>query len=263
MNIGVFDSGLGGLFVLSHLRETLPEYDYQYLGDTARVPYGARTEAEIYQFLCEGVGYLLAHDALIVIVACNTASAEALHTLQNDWLPYHYPDRRVLGIIVPTAELCAPYQQIGIIATQRTVESDAFTREISKYAPGATIHQLATPLLVPLIESGNTTTLEHTLTTYLKELPLEQLDALVLGCTHYGIIRPLIEKYVPKNITIISQEKIVGDKILPYLDRHPEMETRLSKNTNLTLTVTKMTPEVETRAREWFGNDARVQEIHL
>ncbi len=174
MKIGVFDSGLGGLFVTRALVKNLPQYHYMYLGDTQRVPYGNRSQETVYQFLHEAVDYLFAHGCELIIVACNTASAEALRRVQREYLPTHYPKRRVLGIIIPTAEAAlkdSKIKRVGVLATQGTVGSGAYVRELKKIRPGVTIFQEAAPLLVPLVESNAAQFADPILRSYLAAAP--------------------------------------------------------------------------------------------
>jgi glutamate racemase len=256
MKIGVFDSGLGGLFTIKSLLDKLPQYDYVYLGDTKRVPYGNRSHETIYQFLEEAVAYLFKHDCKLIIVACNTASAEALRQIQQKYLPKHYPERRVLGIIAPAAEVATKNpktKRIGVLATQSTVDSQAFVREIKKIRPGMVVIQEAAPLLVPLIESGSTQFLNSVLRSYLQPLVDKKIDTLILGCTHYPIIKRRIQKVCGPDITILSQNEIISAKLADYLKRHPEIEKKLSKNHGRQFLVTELTTTTKMLAKKWFG----------
>ena len=262
MKIGVFDSGLGGLFTLRALREAMPEYDYAYLGDTKRVPYGSRSHETIYQFLVEGLEFLFAQDCALVIVACNTASAEALRRVQQEWLPPRYPDRKVLGMIVPLAEACAPYQRVGVIGTEATVRSGAYERECAVRAPGTTVSSVAAPLLVPLIEAGDTAHIRPVLKDYLKAFEGTEIDALVLACTHYPVIREDFQALLPR-VALIGQDTVVPEKAREYLARHTDIEALLSKGGTIELSVTDLTPHYAERAKEWFGSDATLTLVTL
>jgi len=208
MKIGVFDSGLGGLIFLKSMIKRLPQYKYIYLGDNARTPYGNRSQEMIYKFTEQAVDFLLAQDCQLVVIACNTASAEALRQIQQEYLPSHYPQRRVLGVIRPLVEkvLELPAQRIGVIGTKATIASKAYEKEIKKFKPDLAVYQKATPLLVPLIEEGwkNQLVLRKVLKTYLKELKLAQIDSLILGCTHYPLLRGVIKKVVGKKIKLVD-----------------------------------------------------------
>ena len=262
MKIGVFDSGLGGLFTLRALRDSMPEYDYVYLGDTKRVPYGSRSHATIYQFLTEGLEFLYSHGCSLVIVACNTASAEALRRVQQEWLPSHYPDRTALGMIVPLAEACEPYERIGVIGTEATIRSGAYERECGIRAPGTTVYSVAAPLLVPLIESGDTRHIEPVLKDYLSAFDGTDIQALVLACTHYPLVRDEFKALLP-GVELIGQDTVVPEKTRDYLARHPDTEAGLSKDGSIELFVTDLTPHYAKRAEEWFGAEAEVQLVNI
>ncbi len=261
MKIGVFDSGLGGLITLQAITKKLPEYDYLYLGDTKRVPYGNRSKATIYQFLKEGVDFLARKNCALIIVACNTASAEALRTLQQKYLPKKYPSLRVLGMIVPIVEECASYKKVGIIGTQATIASGAYPREFRKRVGGVQVHAVATPLLVPIIESGDMTLIPKTLTKYLR--PFKNIEALILGCTHYPLIKKQIRNILPSHIRIVAQDTIIPRKTKEYLARHPEIEKRLSKKGARALYTTDITPTLRKLAEKWFGQKTKIHLAHI
>lgn len=230
MKIGVFDSGLGGLFILRALKKQLPEYDYIYLGDTQRVPYGNRSREAIYHFLEQAVDYLFKENCALIIIACNTASAEALRKIQQHYLPRHYPTRRVLGVIIPTAEevlTVKNIQRLGVLATQGTVNSGAYVREIKKLNPRIQVFQSAAPLLVPLIENNGAKWSEPILQEYLKPLLRKRVQAIILGCTHYPALKVKIRSMA--GVKVISQDECLSDKLGDYLRRHPEIDKRLSK----------------------------------
>jgi len=260
MKIGVFDSGLGGLFTMKALVSSLPEYDYVYLGDTKRLPYGSRSHAEIYEFLKQGIEYLFSQDCALVIVACNTASAQALRRIQQEYLPQTYPDRRVLGMIIPLVEECAPYARAGLIATEATVSSNTYVLEAQTRAPDTTIYSIAAPLLVPMIESGNDSDLPTALEKYLDYFKNKNIEALILGCTHYAIIEDAIEKLVP-DVKIISQTHVIPTKTKKYLARHPEIELKLSKNSTQQFCVTDLTDHFQKMATNWFGKEITIESV--
>lgn len=263
MKIGVFDSGLGGLFTMSALTKYLPQYDYVYLGDTKRLPYGSRSHEVIYQFLKEGVDFLFSKNCELIIVACNTASAEALRELQQKYLPKKYPDKRVLGMIVPMTESCNKFSRVGLVATSATISSKAYELELKKRSLKTKIFSLATPLLVPHIESGDTKFTSQILKDYLKFFNNKKIEALILGCTHYGIIKNDFKKYLPKGVVIISQNDVVPKKTKDYLSRHPEIDSKLSRGKTRQFYVTDITETMKKLAIKWFGKKITVQKVSI
>lgn len=233
MKIGIFDSGLGGLVILKAIRQRLPEYHYLYYGDTEHLPYGDKTSEEIYELTLAGVEFLFKQDCALVILACNTASAQALRRIQQDWLPLNYPQRRVLGVIIPTVEaVCADpkLKTVGILATQATVASETFIKEIVKLNPGLTVVQQAAPKLVPLIENGNYHELPDVLEAYIPPLLKGGAEAILLGCTHYPLIREAIEDAAGSGIRVIAQTDIIPAAVEAYLTRHPEIAETLARS---------------------------------
>jgi glutamate racemase len=235
--IGVFDSGYGGLTVLKEIIATLPQYDYIYLGDNARAPYGNRGFDTIHAYTLECVQALFKMGCPLVVLACNTASAKALRTIQQKDLPLIDPHRRVLGVIRPTSEMVGTLTQtgeVGILATQGTVASESYPIEINKFFPHVKVHQLAAPMWVPLIENNEADSegADYFVRKYLDQILAKapNIDTLVLGCTHYPILTKKIRQYLPSGITLLSQGKIVAHSLKDYLNRHPEMESRLSKD---------------------------------
>ena len=235
--IGVFDSGYGGLTVLAELQNKLPEYDFLYLGDNARAPYGTRSFETVYEFTLQAVTYLFEQNCELVILACNTASAKALRSIQQNDLPQKFPGKRVLGVIRPSAESVNDYTQtkhVGILATEGTVKSDSYRLEINKLFPNIKVTQHACPLWVPLIENnkyqteGGKALILEDLNNLLNQDP--KIDAIVLGCTHYPIVKDFIEKSISPDIKVISQGEIVAEKLVDYLQRHSDIEQKISKN---------------------------------
>ncbi|NCA78653.1 MAG: glutamate racemase [Sphingobacteriia bacterium] len=235
--IGVFDSGYGGLTILDKIRQELPEYDYLYLGDNARTPYGNRSFEVVYNYTLQCVTKLFEQGCHLVILACNTASAKALRTIQQNDLPKLDSTRRVLGVIRPTAEIIGEITQsrnVGILATEGTIQSQSYVLEIGKLFPDITVTGEACPMWVPLIENNEHLSdgadyfvkkhLQHILNNNPK------IDTIILGCTHYPLLMPKIEKNIPANIRIISQGEIVARSLHHYLNRHPEIEKKCSKN---------------------------------
>jgi glutamate racemase len=232
--IGVFDSGFGGLTVLKSFLRKLPRYDYVYLGDNARAPYGNKSQGLIYKYTVQAVDFLFKEGAELVVIACNTASAEALRKIQQEWLPKNYPERRVLGVVVPVVEEAIKSNKgdkIGVIGTRSTVASKTYGLEIKKINPGVVITQKETPLLVPLIEEGYHRRKEAKmiLRTYLKPLKDKKVDKLILGCTHYPILQKEIVGIMGKNCVVLDSPGIVAKKLDDYLKGHSEIENKIRK----------------------------------
>ncbi|HEY0710916.1 MAG TPA: glutamate racemase [Polyangia bacterium] len=242
--IGVFDSGFGGLTVLSSLLTRLPGYDYLYLGDSARAPYGTRSFETIYEFTRQAVEFLFAAGCPLVVLACNTASARALRNLQQRWLPQNYPDRRILGVVRPSCEALAGLPPravpgvtppalitgtVAVLATPGTVASDSYRLELEKLAPGLTLVQVACPLFVPLVEAGELDGpgVDVFVERYLAPLRAAPVERLLLGCTHYPLLLPRIAAHAPRNTQILTQGPLVAERLADWLTRHPEMRTRL------------------------------------
>jgi len=266
MKIGIFDSGVGGLLVTQAIAEKLPQYDYIYLGDVARVPYGNRSSAVIYQFTKEAIDYLFKQNCQLIIVACNTASAEALRKIQQEYLPKKYPGRRVLGVLIPAAEVAAGLSQsgkIGVLATQGTVSSNAIKQEIIKLRPKAKITQVPAPLLVPLIENNGLKWIQPILQSYLKPLIEANIDTLVLGCTHYPFVKDMIRELVGPQINVVSQDEIVPAKLADYLNRHPEIESKLTRNSTQDFLVTDQTDWLNELAEKLFAQKITLRQVEI
>lgn len=236
--IGIFDSGYGGLTVFRSIADQLPGYDYIYLGDNARAPYGNRSFHTIHQYTWECVQMLFKMGCPLVILACNTASAKALRTIQQQDLQKEYPAKRVLGVIRPTAEVIGQYTQtkeIGVLGTKGTVQSGSYLIEINHFFPDINVYQQACPLWVPLIENGeyNKPGADYFVKKYLDQVlaQSDQIDTLLLACTHYPLLQEKIKAYLPGHIKVVAQGDIVAKSLQDYLHRHPEMEKKLSKNT--------------------------------
>jgi glutamate racemase len=263
LKIGVFDSGLGGLLIARSIIRELPEYDVLYVGDTARVPYGTRSTDVIYQFTHEAVDYLFRHDCELIIIACNTASADALRRIQQVYLPLHYPDRRVLGVLIPAAEAAVAVAgdgPIGVLATQATVQSKAFIRETTKLRPNAVIVQQPAPLLVPLIEMGGIKFARPILDEYLQPLRDAGVTTLILGCTHYPVLREMIAESMP-GVTIVDQNDIIPDKLRDYLHRHPEIEGPIARTGRHVFQVTDLTHNAVEFGRMLFPEGIELEVI--
>ncbi len=234
--IGIFDSGFGGLTVFKSIASKLPQYDYIYLGDNARSPYGDHSFETVYQYTLECVEWLFAKGCELVILACNTASAKALRNIQQLNLPSKYPNHRVLGVIRPTAEVIGNHtsnNSIGIMGTRGTINSNSYAIEINHFFPNVDVHQQSCPMWVPLIENGEHLGLgaDYFVTKYINEL-LQQstsIDCILLACTHYPLLIPKLEKILPANIKLLAQGEIVANSLADYLNRHPEMEGKLAR----------------------------------
>lgn len=268
--IGVFDSGYGGLTILKAIRELLPQYDYAYLGDNARAPYGTRSFDIVYQFTRQAVLKLFEMGCQLVILGCNTASAKALRSIQQNDLPKIDPQRRVLGVIRPTAEIVGKLTQtkhIGILATPGTIKSDSYNIEINKLWPELYVTGVACPLWVPIVENNEATgagadyfvkkRIDHIL--WLDP----DIDTLILGCTHYPILMPKIKQYVPDGIKIVSQGEYVAESLKDYLTRHTEIDARCTKNGTAHYYTTENAEKFKEVARIFVTDDIEVEHINL
>lgn len=244
--IGIFDSGYGGLTILREIHRELPEYDYLYLGDNARAPYGTRSFDVVYEYTLEAVQYLFNSGCELVILACNTASAKALRTIQQNDLPRIGPDKRVLGVIRPSSEIIGSFTKnghIGILATPGTVASNSYVIEINKFAPNCTVVQHACPMWVPLIENNehNTHAGREFIEADIRELLLQddKIDTIVLGCTHYPLVKQIIEEMVSSDVKVIAQGEIVAKSLAVYLQRHRWMDAKCSKGGTVSFLTTE------------------------
>ena len=237
--IGVFDSGYGGLTILDKIREVLPEYDYIYLGDNARAPYGTRSFEVVYEFTRQAVNKLFDMGCHLVILACNTASAKALRSIQMNDLPGIDPARRVLGVIRPTVECVGEIsknQHIGVLATAGTIKSESYPLEIHKLFPEIQVSGTACPMWVSLVENNESQDegADYFIQKYIDQLLSKdpQIDTVILGCTHFPILLPKIRQYIPEHISVIAQGEYVAESLKDYLKRHPEMNAKCTKNGN-------------------------------
>ncbi|MEI6479768.1 MAG: glutamate racemase [bacterium] len=263
--IGFFDSGFGGLTIARKFSDIAPKYDTIFLGDNARTPYGARSEETIYHYTCEGVQFLFDNGAELVILACNTASAVALRRIQQEWLPKYAPDKRVLGIIIPTAEEVVLHTKgaVGVLATSATVRSRAFTNELKKRNPDISIFEEACPLFVPIIEEG-----EHEwegtrmiAKKYISNLFKNgaNIDSVILGCTHYALIEKILLEEIGAGVRVISQGTIIVPKIIEYLVAHPDLEKKLAARGNHTFFSTEQSDRINTLASRFYGAAINVE----
>lgn len=268
--IGVFDSGYGGLTILKAIRSQLPEYDYLYLGDNARAPYGTRSFDVVYQFTLEAVKYLFAQGCKLVILACNTASAKALRSIQQRDLPVIDPTRRVLGVIRPTVEALGKLSStgnIGVMGTNGTVQSHSYEMEVAKLNPDFKVYSQACPMWVPLVENHEAESegADYFVRKYvdglLKKGP--EIDTIVLACTHYPILYPKIRDAVPEHIKIVTQGEIVARSLADYMKRHPEMECRCSKGGTCRYLTTEDPDKFTDLARIFLQEPVAVRHIDL
>ncbi len=270
MKIGIFDSGYGGLTILESIRSTLPDYDYIYLGDNARTPYGTRSFEVVYRYTWEAVRYLFDHDCALVILACNTASAKALRSIQQNELLQYCPDRRVLGVIRPTAEMIGSVTQsrhVGILATEGTIASRSYVLEIEKLFPDITVHGKACPMWVPLIENNehHTTGADYFVRKYIDDLFAvnSSIDTIILGCTHYPLLYNTIAKAVPDGVKIVCQGDIVAQSLADYLHRHTEIEEKCTKNGTIQFLTTEQEDKFSRSASIFLNHNVNAQHITL
>lgn len=268
--IGVFDSGYGGLTILSKIREALPEYDYIYLGDNARTPYGTRSFEIVYEFTLQAVNKLFEMGCHLVILACNTASAKALRTIQMNDLPNIDPDRRVLGVIRPTAECIGSITQtrhVGILATAGTIKSESYPLEVHKLFEDIKVSGEACPMWVPLVENNeaNGEGADFFIRKYIDNLLAKdrQIDTLVLGCTHYPILLPKIQKFIPQGVKVVAQGEYVATSLKDYLHRHPEMDMKCTRKGKCRFYTTEAEDKFIESASMFLNENITVQRITL
>jgi glutamate racemase len=266
--IGVFDSGYGGLTVLKDIAARLPQYDYLYLGDNARAPYGNRSFETVYHYTLQCVQWFFSQGCQLVILACNTASAKALRTIQQNDLPRIAPGNRVLGVIRPSTEMIGRYTKtntVGILATSGTVLSGSYPIEIAKFFPSVNVVQEACPMWVPLIEANEHTKpgAEYFVKQHINNIFSKsgQIDTLLLACTHYPLLKDSIAQLLPPGVILLSQGQIVADSLSDYLQRHPEIEQICSKHGQLRFFTTDSTEDFDNHASNFFG--AAVKSEHL
>lgn len=268
--IGVFDSGYGGLTVLREIVRVLPQYDYIYLGDNARTPYGTRSFETVYQYTLECVKHFFSMGCRLVILACNTASAKALRTIQQQDLPAIDPSLRVLGVIRPTTEIIGRVSRtghVGILGTRGTVNSCSYPMEIEKFFPHLKVYQEACPLWVPLVENNE---YDRPGADYFVKKDIERLldhspeiDAILLACTHYPLLMNKIRQFTPPHITILSQGEIVAASLADYLHRHPGIEAACSKNGKRIFYTTDSTEDFDQHASVFFGETVQSRHLQL
>lgn len=268
--IGVFDSGYGGLTVMREIRRALPDADYIYLGDNARAPYGTRSFDLVYRFTLQAVERLFAEGCHLVILACNTASAKALRSIQQRDLPKLDPHRRVLGVIRPTVEILGKVSKtghIGIVGTPGTIASESYNIEIEKLYPDFRTFTHACPMWVPLVEyreadgDGADYFVKKDVDALLQQSP--EIDTMILGCTHYPMLLPKIRKYVPENVNVLSQGTIVADSLVDYLHRHPEMDAKITRGGTARFLTTERADRFASLADVFMGEKVDAEQIVL
>lgn len=268
--IGVFDSGYGGLTILREIRKTMPQYDYIYLGDNARTPYGTRSFDIVYEFTLQAVRYLFGQGCRLVILACNTASAKALRSIQQNDLPKLDPQRRVLGVIRPTVEVVADISEsrhIGIMATEGTIRSRTYELEIAKLWPDIRVTGEACPMWVPLVENdeydspGADYFVRERIESLFRRDPL--IDSVILGCTHYPLLLGKIRQYMPRGVHIIEQGGYVAQSLKDYLARHPEMEGHITKGGTVCFLTTEQAEAFQSKAVVFMGEQLKAERIQF
>jgi glutamate racemase len=270
--IGVFDSGYGGLTVLKEIRRKLPQYNYLYLGDNARTPYGTRSFRVVYEYTLQSVEYLFNQGCPLIILACNTASAKALRNIQQLDLQRIAPDNRILGVIRPSVEKAAEITRngrIGVLGTPGTVASESYPIELEKWSDGrvkSTVQE-ACPMWVPLVESAELDTpgteyfVEKNISSLLRKDP--DIDTVILGCTHYPLLLKMIIKYLPSTVQLINQGEVVAEKLADYLIRHPEIENRISKQSETKYLTTETSEIFESKAGLFLGESVKAKTVIL
>lgn len=268
--IGVFDSGYGGLTILRRIREILPQYDYLFLGDNARAPYGSRSFEIVYQFTLEAVKALFSYGCRLVIIACNTASAKALRTIQQNDLPHLDATRRVLGVIRPTVEAIGSLtktRHVGLLATAGTVNSRSYNLELKKLCPDITVTGQACPLWVPIIENNehNSPGANYFVKEYIDALLARdpEIDTIILGCTHYPLMLDKIRQYTPPDIRLVPQGEYVAPSLARYMERHPDMEARCTRQGTCRYLTTESAALFRKSASVFLGYDIEASQISL
>lgn len=270
--IGVFDSGYGGLTIFRELLKKLPQYDYIYLGDNARNPYGTRSFEVVYEYTWQAVRHLFESGCQLVVLACNTSSAKALRNIQQIELPFHYPNRRVLGVIRPSVEMIPELTKtghVGVLGTTGTVLSESYPLEIAKISPNSPIHviQEACPMWVPIVENnliespGAACFVQQNIASLFSRGPL--IDTVILGCTHYPLLIQVIMKYLPEGVVLLDQGPVVANRLQDYFIRHPEMESRCSKTGRRDYFTTESAANFDQLANLFLGSDVRSKHIKL
>ena len=268
--IGVFDSGYGGLTILNSIRQQLPQYDYLYLGDNARAPYGPRSFDVVYEFTRQAVLRLFEMGCHLVILGCNTASAKALRSIQQNDLPQWDPERRVLGVIRPTAEVIGELtksRHVGVLATEGTIKSESYNLEIQKLHPDVKVSGVACPFWVPLVEynEADSPGADYFVKKRIDQIMAKdpEIDAIILGCTHYPLLMPKILKYLPEGVKIVSQGEYVASSLKAYLERHTQIEQKCSQGATTRYLTTENPEKFKESAQIFLNEEIQVENITL
>ncbi len=266
MKLGVFDSGLGGLLIARSLRSALNDIDILYFGDTLHLPYGNRSSLAIYEYSKRAVDFMFSQDCALIITACNTVSASALRQLQQQYLPNSkYSDRRILGVVVPTLETAIDrgYKRLGVIATNYTIQSNIYRQELQKIDPDIKIFQAHTPLLVPLIENEGEQWLDSVLEHYLSPILDNDIECLILGCTHYPFLKDKIRKIIGDEISLISQDEIIPLKLIDYLSKHNEVSQKIENNGTIEFLVSDITQGYLNAAKRIYNSKIDIRQVQF
>lgn len=252
MKIGIFDSGLGGLVITKAFISQMPEYDYVYYGDTHNLPYGDKTSGQILAYTLDAIKFLISQNCGIIIIACNTATSIALRYLQQRFIPSYAPDVKVLGVVIPTVEEASLFnaQKIGVVATSATVRSQIYTTELHKINPNLEVEEIATPELVPAIENNNLEKAERLAKEYAAKF--SKINSLILGCTHYPLLKGAFRSALPNSVRVISQDEFMGKKLQDYLNRHIEIDITLSRNAEYKFLVSELNEHYQKVAYSLF-----------
>ena len=252
MKIGVFDSGLGSLVITKSFVSALPEYDYIYYGDTKNLPYGEKTPEQVLFYTINAIKFLISQNCGLIIIACNTATSVALRYIQQKFIPSYAPDIKVLGVVIPTVEeaLSAHTKKVGVLATNATTNSHIYREEIYKLNPAVEVSEIPAPDLVPLIENNNFAAADEVCRRYISQF--DNIDSLVLGCTHYPLLKDYFRRHLPKDIRVVSQDELMGAKLQNYLSRHIEIDITLSRNSELKVLVSSFNPHYQAVATKLF-----------
>lgn len=266
MRLGFFDSGLGGLQIARAVRLAMPDVDILYAGDTLHLPYGNRSPEAIATYTRRAIDYLFAQDCALIIVACNTASAGPLRWLQQVYLPSSaYASRRILGVIVPTLECAVENgdRRIGLLATQHTTQSGIYAEELRKINPAITLTAVAAPLLVPMIENDGLKWIEPILAEYLKPLAEAQVTSVILGCTHYSVLKARVQACLEPAVTLLAQDEIIPAKLSDYLRRHPEIDGQITRRGETRFVVSDLTLSYAKSAQALWGGPLKIEHVHF
>lgn len=260
MKIGVFDSGLGGLVITKSFVSALPEYDYIYYGDTKNLPYGEKSPAQVLSHTLDAIKFLISQNCGLIIIACNTATSIALRYLQQKFIPAYAPDVKVLGVVIPTVEeaLSSQAQKVGVLATNATTNSHIYREELRKINPDIEVSEVAAPNLVPLIENNDFASADEVCQSYISQF--SNIDSLILGCTHYPLLKDYFRRHLPKDVRVISQDELMGAKLKDYLARHIEIDICLSRNSELRVMVSSLNSHYSAVAAKMFS-DIAIEEV--